>query len=140
MNGRVRWTTGEALVRVEALMELLIGTQDPCAEMASYHMSTGGKRIRGRLALDSALALGVDPSGAVAWAAACELMHNASLVHDDLQDGDMVRRGHEALWVKYGREQAINAGDLLLMLPFVALDHAELAPAVQVELAAIARV
>lgn len=134
MNGRISWTTGEALVQVEALMELLIGSQDPCAVMAAYHMATGGKRIRGRLALDSALALGVDPSAAVAWAAACELMHNASLVHDDLQDGDTVRRGRQALWVKYGREQAINAGDLLLMLPFVALDHAELPPAVHVSL------
>ena len=53
----------------------------------------------------------------VPWAAAVELLHNATLIHDDIQDGDQVRRGQPTTWVRHGQAQAINAGDLLLMLP-----------------------
>jgi len=89
--------------------------------MCREHLATGGKRLRARLALQACGALGGDPSMAVPWAAACELIHNASLVHDDLQDGDRYRRGVEALWARHGAEQAINAGDLMLMLPTLAV-------------------
>lgn len=90
-------------------------------QMAQEHLSTGGKRTRARLALHAAAALGVSQEDAVPWAAACELLHNASLVHDDLQDGDAMRRGRPALWARHGAGQAINAGDLLLMLPTLAI-------------------
>jgi geranylgeranyl diphosphate synthase type I len=48
-------------------------------------------------------------------------LHNATLVHDDIQDQDTTRRGNPTLWVNHGVAQAINAGDFLLMLPFLAL-------------------
>jgi geranylgeranyl diphosphate synthase type I len=46
------------------------------------------------------------------------MLHNATLVHDDIQDGDRLRRGKETVWVRHGVPQAINVGDLMLMLPF----------------------
>lgn len=113
----------DALDRVEARMNALVGdrARDPGATMVREHLDSGGKRLRARLALASCQALGGRADDAVDWAAAVELLHNASLVHDDIQDGDRTRRGRPALWARYGAAQAINAGDLLLMLPFRAL-------------------
>ncbi len=113
----------DALGKVEARMKALVGDRaaDPGARMVREHLDTGGKRLRARLALASCQALGGRADDAVDWAAAVELLHNASLVHDDIQDGDPTRRGQPALWARYGAPQAINAGDLLLMLPFRAL-------------------
>jgi geranylgeranyl pyrophosphate synthase len=89
--------------------------------MVQEHLSTGGKRMRARLSLAAAAALGASREAAAPWAAAVELLHNATLVHDDIQDGDLIRRGQPTVWVRHGVPQAINAGDLLLMLPFLAL-------------------
>ena len=110
----------EGLDDVERLMlELCSGERlDRLGAILWEHVNTGGKRLRARLALASCQALGGTREQAVAWAAACELLHNATLIHDDLQDGDEVRRGREALWVRHGAAQAINAGDLALMLPY----------------------
>lgn len=82
------------------------------------HLDTGGKRLRARLAIAAGASLGADVRAIVPWASAIELLHNASLVHDDLQDGDTVRRGQPTTWVRHGAANAINAGDLMLMLPF----------------------
>ncbi|MEM9730557.1 MAG: polyprenyl synthetase family protein [Myxococcota bacterium] len=114
---------GEPLARVGHRMAELAGDRraDPGARMLHDHLATGGKQLRARLALATCEALGGTAEDAVDWAAAVELLHNATLVHDDIQDGDRVRRGQPALWARYGAAQAINAGDLLLMLPFVAL-------------------
>jgi len=95
------------------------------AQMVEEHLETGGKRTRARLALAAGSALGVESDALVPWAAACELLHNATLVHDDIQDGDRIRRGEPALWVRHGRAQAINAGDALLLLPMTVLEAAD---------------
>ena len=123
--GGLRSSAG--LPAVEQLMGQLAGGDriDRTGVMVQEHLSTGGKRMRSRLALAAAEALGVDRARAVPWAASVELLHNATLVHDDIQDGDLIRRGQPTVWVRHGVPQAINAGDLLLMLPFVALDHLE---------------
>jgi len=113
----------DSLAMVEARMTELAGDRraDPGARMVREHLDAGGKRLRARLALAACEALGARAKDAVDWAAAVELLHNASLVHDDIQDGDRTRRGKPALWARYGSAQAINTGDLLLMLPFRAL-------------------
>jgi geranylgeranyl diphosphate synthase type I len=113
----------DALTMVEARMTKLAGDRmtDPGARMIHEHLDAGGKRLRARLALAAYEALGGRAEDAVDWATAVELLHNASLIHDDIQDGDRARRGQPALWARYGSAQAINAGDLLLMLPFRAL-------------------
>ncbi len=81
--------------------------------MARYHMKTGGKRLRALLPLLTAEALGSDPAALVPLGAACEVLHNATLVHDDLQDGDRLRRGEPTVWARYGMPQAINLGDAM---------------------------
>lgn len=115
----------EGLAEAEALMAELAGAGggDVAGTMVAEHLDGGGKRLRARLALSALEALGGRRSAGVAWAAACELLHNATLVHDDLQDGDHTRRGRPTTWVRWGAAQAVNAGDLLLMLPFLALEH-----------------
>jgi geranylgeranyl diphosphate synthase type I len=75
-----------------------------------------GKRLRPMLCLLSCEALGGDPQAAVPVAAALELVHNFSLVHDDVQDRDRVRHGRDTVWALWGDAQAINAGDALLAL------------------------
>ncbi|MFW5968890.1 MAG: polyprenyl synthetase family protein [Persicimonas sp.] len=83
-------------------------------EMCRYHMSTGGKRLRALLPLAVAEALEVEPARLIPFGAACETLHNATLVHDDLQDGDRLRRGEEAVWVRFGEARAVNLGDAML--------------------------
>jgi len=111
------------ILEVEKRMtELSLGVQlDLTATMALQQISSGGKRVRARLALHACRAFGLPPSDAVAWASAIELLHNATLIHDDIQDGDTHRRGKPTIWAQHGEAQAINAGDFMLMLPFLAL-------------------
>lgn len=113
------------LAEASALMVRLAvgGRLDRVGAVAHEHLGTGGKRMRARVALAAAEALGVDRSVAAPWAATCELLHQASLIHDDIQDGDRIRRGHSTVWARHGLPAAINAGDLLLMLPWQAIDH-----------------
>src|SRR5262245_42398218 len=75
-------------------------------QMAHYHQATGGKRLRAILPLLIAEALAADPRRVVPFGAACEMLHNASLVHDDVQDADGMRRGQLAVWRKFGVAQA----------------------------------
>jgi geranylgeranyl pyrophosphate synthase len=108
---------------VESLMtRLAVGSRlSRSGAMVQEHLATGGKRVRARVALAAYDALGGPRERAAGWAAACELLHNATLVHDDIQDGDTMRRDQPTTWVRHGIPQAINAGDLMLMLPFLAL-------------------
>ncbi len=106
---------------------------DLVSSMARHQLETAGKQLRARLALQACACFGVSRRQAVVWAAAVEILHNATLVHDDLQDGDVERRARPTVWARFGMAQAINAGDYLLMLPFVLLG--ELPPAARAHLA-----
>lgn len=88
---------------------------------ARHHLARPGKQLRGTCAARLAASLGVDRIAAVELGAACELLHNASLVHDDIQDGDVLRRGRETTWVRFGQPVAINLGDHLLAAAFACL-------------------
>ncbi len=94
-------------------------------EMLSYHMGWSGegsgkgaqgKRIRPLLVLLTCAASKGDWKKALPAAAAVELVHNFSLVHDDIQDNSSKRRGRDTVWVKWGIPQGINAGDALFVL------------------------
>ncbi|MEO7196576.1 MAG: family 2 encapsulin nanocompartment cargo protein polyprenyl transferase [Pseudonocardiaceae bacterium] len=76
----------------------------------------GGKAIRPTLVLLSAQAVGGLPAAAVPAAAAVELVHNFSLLHDDVLDGDLTRRHRPTAWSVFGLNAAILAGDALLTL------------------------
>lgn len=78
-----------------------------------YQFDTGGKRLRPVLAIMTCEALGGDVNKVLPFAAACELMHNWLLVHDDIEDGDTIRRNMETVWKKYGVAHAINVGDFM---------------------------
>jgi geranylgeranyl diphosphate synthase, type II len=82
-------------------------------EAMLYSLLAGGKRVRPVLALATARALGADPSRYLRVAAALELIHTYSLIHDDLpaMDDDELRRGLPTSHVKYGEDVAILAGD-----------------------------
>ncbi len=111
-------------------------------EMLVYHMGwegegsgvdAQGKRIRPLLVLLVAEAAGGDWRHGLPAAAAVELLHNFSLVHDDIQDNSPLRRNRPTVWVKWGMPQAINAGDVLFTLSFLALQGlAETLPSKQV--------
>ena len=85
-----------------------------------YAVGTGGKRIRPQICLASAVAVGGEAEDAKYPAAAIELLHNYTLIHDDLpaMDNDRERRGKPTVWVKFGEANAILAGDALLALAY----------------------
>lgn len=97
------------------------GFQDLSADAASYHLQCGGKRIRAKLALEAASALGISEQDSLVIAAISELLHNASLIHDDLQDGDIYRRENKAVWAKFGKDIALCTGDLFISAAYAAL-------------------
>jgi geranylgeranyl diphosphate synthase type I len=117
------WTDPSYIVSMEGIMQqLCFAERDPAlGQLVWEQIATGGKRLRARLALFAAKALGGQIADGVAWGACCELLHNASLIHDDIQDGDRFRRGRPALWARYGTAQAINAGDLSIALSYLAI-------------------
>jgi geranylgeranyl pyrophosphate synthase len=87
-------------------------------EMIDYHLRTGGKRMRAFLPVWVCINLGGRAEAAFDLGAGLELIHNATLVHDDLQDGDTHRRGRPTVWHRWGAAQAINAGDALIFQGF----------------------
>ena len=95
-------------------------------DAARYHFSAGGARVRAQLGLDAASALNLSAQASMACAVAPELLHNASLIHDDLQDGDAMRRDTPAVWSRYGKGTAISAGDLLISAAYMATESRRL--------------
>lgn len=98
-------------------------------QMAAYHLgwcdaqgrpdgAPAGKLLRGSLCLWAAESYGLDTATALPVATAVEWIHNFTLVHDDIQDGDRQRRHRATVWAVWGAEQAINAGDGLHALAY----------------------
>jgi geranylgeranyl diphosphate synthase type I len=81
-----------------------------------HHMAGGGKRVRAGLVLVSAVASGGWEETGIVGAVAIELVHNFSLLHDDIIDGDRDRRHRPTVWAEYGVGRAIVAGDALAAL------------------------
>ncbi|MEV7417039.1 polyprenyl synthetase family protein [Streptomyces sp. NPDC089919] len=99
----------------------------PMDTVAAYHFGwidahgnpsdgDGGKAVRPALALLSAEAAGAAPEVGIPGAVAVELVHNFSLLHDDLMDGDEQRRHRDTVWKVHGPAQAILVGDALFAL------------------------
>ena len=96
------------------------------SEAMRYAVGAGGKRIRPLICLASAVAVGGKAEDARYPAAAIEVLHNYTLVHDDLpaMDNDTERRGKPSVWAKFGEANAILAGDALQALAFKAAANA----------------
>ena len=105
--------------------ECLDARPGPIVPIVREHLRSGGKLIRPRLIFKVLQVANGEASLAREWAAAIELLHNATLVHDDYQDGDTHRRGQPTVWMKHGGPQAINAGDYLWSTAFHALASRE---------------
>jgi geranylgeranyl diphosphate synthase type I len=87
--------------------------------------ANSGKRLRPLLCLLSCEAAGGEPQKALPAAAAIELIHNFSLVHDDIQDASEFRRGRPAVWSIWGPAHGINVGDGLFVLARLAMQRLE---------------
>ncbi len=115
----------------EAEIMRLVQDRDPSThglyEMVRYHLAldgsgaSGGKRMRPLLGLLAYASIAGEHQRALPGAAAVELGHNFSLVHDDIEDGDTERRHRATLWTIHGVPQAINTGDALFSLSRIAL-------------------
>lgn len=92
------------------------------AEGAPYNAQTG-KRVRPILLLMCAEATGGNSHKALPAAAAVELLHNFSLIHDDIQDNSPLRHGRDTVWRVWGVANAINAGDAMFTLSFAAVQR-----------------
>jgi geranylgeranyl diphosphate synthase type I len=91
-------------------------------------LARGGKRFRPLLCVLSCEAVGGDPKLALPAAASIELFHNFTLIHDDIEDNSLLRRGEPCLHIKHGTPLAINAGDGLFMLVWRAAQSLRLPP------------
>ena len=111
------------LARVEErLAELARGHGPELAEHASATIAAGGKRLRPLLVvLASGRPEDADQRLLLAAAAAVELVHSATLVHDDVLDGAQLRRGLPTVWARAGRKPAVATGDLLFSRAFAEL-------------------
>jgi len=113
----------ESLARAKALVSpaLAAAVLRLCPELrpaVSDHLAGGGKFVRAGLLLASASAAGAEESSGLSGAVAIELVHNFSLVHDDIIDRDLERRHRPTVWATHGVGHAIIAGDALSTLAF----------------------
>ncbi len=137
-NGELSSFIGSWLPQIEAEMHAVLGRDDDTVAahygMMRYHLGwadehfrpqqfPSGKRLRPILCLLACAEVGGDPSRALPAAAAIELLHNFSLIHDDIEDGDETRRHRPTTWKIWGIPQAINAGDGMFALAFAAMQR-----------------
>ncbi|MDQ2785014.1 MAG: polyprenyl synthetase family protein [Chloroflexota bacterium] len=128
--------TGAAIEAVEAAMLVHLQMDSPALAplygMMRYHLgwataefaperANGGKRLRPLVCMLCCAAAGGDPARAVSAAAAIELVHNFTLVHDDIQDISAYRRHRRTVWSIWGLAQGINVGDGMYAIAHQAL-------------------
>lgn len=91
-------------------------------QRAAHHFAGGGKAVRPALVLATARALDADHDTALTVATAVELVHNFTLIHDDVHDQDAERHGRPALWTVYGTSEALLVGNAVCALGLETLD------------------
>ncbi|MFC9897695.1 polyprenyl synthetase family protein [Nocardia sp. NPDC127579] len=130
-SGNVGELLGAARALVTPGLRAAVATLPPAVErIAAHHFGwtdpavgehAWGKGVRSALVLACARAVGGQESAAVPAAVAIELVHNASLIQDDLIDGDTVRRHRPAVWVEFGAPAAILVADAMFFASIRAL-------------------
>jgi phytoene desaturase len=86
-----------------------------------HQLNMGGSRTRAQLSLQINHLLTIPLPDSIALAALCELLHQAALVHDDLQDNESTRREQPSVWYKFGKDCALCTGDLLISAAYAAI-------------------
>jgi geranylgeranyl diphosphate synthase type I len=124
--------------QIEAEMRACLSSPDPALAsyygMLHYHLGwadehfapaqvSSGKRIRPMLCILACQSAGGDPLQAISAAAGIELLHNFSLIHDDIEDNSPTRRGRPSVWTLWGVPQAINSGDGMFTIAHLAIDR-----------------
>jgi geranylgeranyl diphosphate synthase type I len=138
------------LVHAEIARSLSQQEEIPIYEMMRHHLGfvtgpeeatipRGGKQVRAALCMLACEAVGGETTAAAPAAAALELLHSFTLLHDDVADRDEVRRGRPTVWHKWGVGQAITAGDALFALANLTLARLEGAGVAAAAMCAIAR-
>lgn len=136
MSSLLKKFSKEMIPAVEQDMKVVLGVSDEKADryagMMHYHMGwidsgfaptsgKGGKRIRPVLSMLVCAAAGGNWEDAIPAGSAIEILHNFTLVHDDIQDHSPTRRGQPTVWKNWGVPQAINVGDALFASAYIAL-------------------
>lgn len=117
---RLVTTTSVDMERVNALiLQRADSHVDMVPELARYLIEAGGKRLRPMLTLASAKLFGNPDGSEINFAAAVEFMHNATLLHDDVVDESLVRRGQPAARMVWGNQASVLVGDFLLGQAFL---------------------
>jgi geranylgeranyl pyrophosphate synthase len=121
----------------EKIDSILPAPGEPLHQASHHHFSTKGKLLRASCALLISEAMSVNTKIALEWAVGCELLHNASLVHDDVCDNASLRRGELTVHQKYGIPTAICLGDWLISQSLQhfrnAIFQSEIAPSIGID-------
>ncbi len=121
LEDALRAAVGDAPGGLASAARYVMGWEDAQGQPAA----AGGKRIRPSLCLLAAEALGGSAASAMPGAVAVELVHNFSLVHDEIQDRDAERHHRPTIWRIVGEAQAINVGNFLLTRALLALTESD---------------
>ena len=143
MNNYTKKTLNEYISFTESTLKKFsyknkLGLQSSVADAMNYSLEAGGKRIRPVLVLAFCHMCGGDYRKAAAPAAAIEMIHTFSLIHDDLPciDNDDFRRGKPSCHKKFGEACAVLAGDALAIRPFQVIAESELNDSMKIKLIA----
>lgn len=143
MNDYTKKTLNEYISFTESTLKKFsyknkLGLQSSVADAMDYSLEAGGKRIRPVLVLAFCHMCGGDYRKAAAPAAAIEMIHTFSLIHDDLpcMDNDDFRRGKPSCHKKFGEACAVLAGDALAIRPFQVIAQSELNDSMKIKLIA----
>ena len=109
------------LSRVALLLAEAVAIGGVLGDATAFHLASGGKASRARLALDCGAALDLDRPDRIGLAIACELIHQASIIHDDIQDKATTRRGCDSVAARFGEPIALSVGDHFLVRAFAQL-------------------
>lgn len=112
---------------------------NPCFLAAQAHFSAGGARLRANICLEAGQRLDLAPEDVLHLAVVCELLHNASLVQDDLLDRTQTRRGKPSIWLAFGETIAVCLSDLMLAGAYASLGKLACASAIPAAIALVHR-
>jgi len=129
-------TMDEKIMEITAIIDDCLPSEEPSDlyEAMRYLPLLKGKRLRPIMARESCGALGGEMNTAARYGVALEIIHNFTLVHDDIMDEDKTRRGHPTVHEKYDLPTAINAGDGLFARAFEILAGLEIDAGIKVRL------